>query len=95
MEPCENGRRIKMTETAKLLSCPFCGSEKVKMWNENLGTGKLRIPIFSHWIQCQENSCYAMQQGSSREKVIERWNRRTPPRNLGREFESAVQWSIP
>lgn len=61
----------------KLKPCPFCGSTTIKLSNEEFGTGQFQQKIIGWWIQCQGESCYAIQQGSSMEKVINRWNKRT------------------
>lgn len=59
----------------KLKECPFCGGE-AKGWCEDWGKGLFGAEIKVFMVQCQADKCYAMQHGSTEEKVVKRWNRR-------------------
>lgn len=58
------------------LPCPFCGCKKANLFNEDMGWGLFRTRLEAWWIQCKGEGCYALQQGSTKEKVIARWNKR-------------------
>jgi len=67
-----------MTEpTEKLLPCAHCGASNPHLSCDDMGWGQFKIRREAWWIQCQGAHCYALQQGSTKEKVIARWNRRT------------------
>lgn len=60
----------------EVLCCPFCGSNNLKLSCDDFGWGQFRIRREAWWIQCQGEHCYALQQGSTQDKVIARWNKR-------------------
>lgn len=62
--------------TEKLKPCPFCGCKELNVSKEDWGRGLFQIRMESWWLQCQGEHCYAFQQGSTKKKVIERWNKR-------------------
>lgn len=59
-----------------LKSCPFCGTENPKISCDDFGWAQFKIRRQAWWIQCRAEHCYALQQGSTEEKVIARWNNR-------------------
>lgn len=65
-----------LAEIAMLKPCPFCGAENPKISCDDFGWLQFKIRNEAWWIQCQEKHCYGLQQGSTKEKVIERWNKR-------------------
>jgi len=65
---------VSMSEQLK--PCPFCGGSEVAVQVDFLGLGKFKIRMESWWVQCQAEHCYGLQQGSTREKAIKRWNMR-------------------
>jgi hypothetical protein len=67
----------------ELKPCPFCGGDNLKISCDDLGQGIFRIRIKSWWIQCQGDHCYGLQQGSTEEKVIARWNARHDKEIIG------------
>lgn len=72
MEP-EKSLRIQAMD---LKPCPFCGTPNPKMSFDDLGWGQFKVRIRAHWIQCRGDHCYGLQQGSTEEKVVARWNGR-------------------
>lgn len=56
----------------EVLCCPFCGSNNLKLSCDDFGWGQFRIRREAWWIQCQGEHCYALQQGSTQDKVIAR-----------------------
>lgn len=59
-----------------LLPCPFCGDKHLNISCDDFGWAQFKVRRQAWWVQCQNDDCYALQQGSTREKAINRWNRR-------------------
>ena len=54
----------------EIKSCPFCGRNvRVNIINTPLG--------FIHVIECGGKDCFASMEKSSKEKLIDAWNKRT------------------
>ena len=65
-----------MTESIELLPCPFCRGTDMRISCDDFGYSQFKIRSQAWWIQCQDKHCYALQQASTKEKVIARWNKR-------------------
>ena len=63
---------------AKMLPCPFCGSENIEISTEEIHH------INSSWdrftVKCRDGGCYAEISYPSQDGAIKKWNTRTSPK---------------
>lgn len=80
----------KESKNVSLLSCPFCGGNKVGLWhNKSISP----LILGTHNVQCYDCH-FGLAPSKTKEEAIEKWNTRKPMQKIVKSLEKKINYNL-